>query len=152
MPRPNVFPLTPPLITSIYTIDTVAGGLQTIRGVDARGLIRGIAGYIDSTITPALDLYFFESAPTAIADNAAFTQAYADQVKRLQDGKVSVVSGDYITENSKTRFEKKAVNLDYVATGLADYGYALYLFIVNRGTPTFPSASALRLDVTMWGQ
>jgi len=115
MPIPRKFPLTPTIIATPYTANTVVGGLLSLLGVPAQGVIRDILVNIDGAITPALDLYFFDSAPTTIIDNAAFAPSYADQGKMLTGDKISIVSGDYQSLNSKTRAHKVAINRDYVA-------------------------------------
>lgn len=153
MPRPIPFVVTPTLITSAYTANTVLGGLLTIPGVPASGVIRDVVAFIDGSITPAMDLYFFDNAPTAILDNVAFgTLSHADQRKLIGGDKISIASADYQTINSKTRAPKRAVNLDFAAGALANYGYGLYLYAVTTGTPTFPSASALTIEVVLWPQ
>lgn len=150
MPLPQDFTLNPTIIATPYTANTVVGGLQTISGnLAARGIIRDVLVLIDGAITPALDLYFFKSAPTAIADNAAFAPSYADQLKLITGDKVSIGSGDYQTLNSKTRAHKVAINRDYVASSTTGV-WSLYLYIVTTGTPTFPSTSALTVRVLTW--
>jgi len=149
MSIPLKFPVAPVVSLSAYSANTVVGGLLTIASVPAQGVIRDILVNIDGAITPQLDLYFFDSAPTVINDTASFAPGYADQQKMLTGDKVSIVAGDYQTLNSKTRAHKRAVNLDYAANAVAG-SYNLYLFIVSPGTPTFPGASALNLKVLLW--
>jgi len=149
MPIPIKVALTPTVSVSAYSANTVVGGLLTLASVPAQGVIRDILINIDGTITPALDLYFFDRAPTGINDAASFAPGYTDQQKMLTGDKISIVAGDYQTLNSKTRAHKVAINRDYAANAV-NGSYNLYLFIVSPGTPTFPGASALTGKVLLW--
>ncbi len=152
MPNTRLIQLNPTIIATPYTSGATIGGLMVLQDVPPRGIVRDVEILIDGTITPAMDLYFFNQLPASIADNAAFTQSHAEQIKRVTGDKIAVASADYVTENSKTRAAKVAVNRDYVASALANYGYGLWLFAVANGTPTFPSTSALKFNILLWGQ
>lgn len=148
MNTPFSVTLTPPVLTSPYSANTVIGGLLNLGSMPGIGLVRDVVAYIDGVITPALDLYLFADRPAFIADAAPFAPTYADQVLILSRDKISIVSGDYITLNSKTRAPKKDVNADYDLLGRSSVG--LYLFVVAPNGVTFGSTSALTLKFGFW--
>jgi hypothetical protein len=150
MPLPDFAYLTPTTLTTAYTANTVVGGLQTISNVPERSMIRDIMLNIDGNISPALDLYFFRGLPSTIADNNAFAPTFADQTMFLPGDKISVVAGDWVVLNNKTRAHKPSVNKDFVSAVQGVGNYALYLYIVCTGTPTFPAAKSLQLTISFW--
>lgn len=98
----------------------------------------------DDAQAAALKVYFFDSSPGAIADDAAFTLTAA-LIKKII-GSVSIATGDYVTIGSERFAEKDGtdVNIEFSApTGL------LYAFVVCTATPTY---SAAGLSLRIWVQ
>lgn len=123
----------------------VVGGLLTIpispNGQDTTGKITRLHVIDDDAQAAALKIYFFDSAPASIADDAAFTLSAANIKKII--GSVSIATGDYVTIGSERFAEKDGtdVNIEFSAPS-----GTLYAYVVCTATPTY-SASGLSLRI-----
>lgn len=125
-----------------YTDGDVVGGLLTfaIPGPTGYGVLNCIVVVDDDNEGADLDLFLFSSAPTTIADDAAFTPSAADLKKLIY--KCAIASGDYATENSLQFVIKN--NLDTVFE--TDGGSNLYGYLVcNGSTPTYAADKTLHI-------
>lgn len=82
----------------------------------------------------ALDVWFFNSLPTTVADNAAFDMT--DTNLKLALGHVKVVAGDYSAQTSGSLASVR--NIDLLLEAIAG-SRDLYVVCVTRGTPTYTS-------------
>lgn len=142
---------TRPIDVSITTDATakdagdVVGGLLTItvspNGNDCSGKITRLHVIDDDAQAAALKIYFFDSSPGAIADDAAFTLTAANIKKII--GSVSIATTDYVTIGSERFAEKDGtdVNIEFSAPS-----GTLYAYVVCTATPTY-SASGLSLRI-----
>ncbi|MCC6615944.1 MAG: hypothetical protein IT320_20910, partial [Anaerolineae bacterium] len=92
----------------------VVGGLITIpvspNGQHTSGNLRKVCITDDDAQAAALTLYLFDSAPSAILDDAAFTLTAANINKII--GRVSIATGDWVTIGSEKWVEKKGSDVD----------------------------------------
>jgi hypothetical protein len=86
----------------------------------------------------ALDVHLFDTAPTSIADHAAFAPTYADLCKRIR--KVQLLAGDYETINSLKVGFKEDLNDQ-------SKGQELWAYLVATATPTYGADKKLYLRV-----
>lgn len=128
--------------TSIYVAGQVAGGLIELN----LGLNRPCGGYMDRLLIAddddekaPMNVYLFDSIPTAFADGVAFAPTIAD-LKKLA-GFALLNASDYTTLNG---------NAIARLTFLVQSGFRfrtqdskLYLYLVPSGTPTYTAASDL---------
>lgn len=80
--KPTSLQVTPTVTAGAYSVGDVIGGLLTFSSaLDAQpgsGELREVLVYDNSKQAKAMTLYLFDSAPSAIADNAAFDPSAAD--------------------------------------------------------------------------
>lgn len=117
----------------------VVGGLITIpvsaHGQFTSGVLRKICITDGDAQAAALTIYFFDSAPTAIVDDAAFTLDAANIAKIIDD--VSIATGDWKTIGSAKWVNKKGSDVD-VDFACADGN--LYAYVVCTATPTYSAS------------
>jgi hypothetical protein len=141
-----ILDLTPTISAgSAYAAGDVVGGLLTFNVYSAGGggTIRRIALIDSDNEKAALRLYLFSTAPTSIADNAAFAPSAAD-LKKLLDV-VAFAADDYTTVNSRAFIVERDLDLDYETADGRVYGY-----LVCDATPTYTAASDLTIRLTAW--
>lgn len=136
--RHRTLDLTPTVTAGAYTANDVIGGLLTLPMERVSGLIEDVVVIDDANQSAAIDLYFFDEAPTAIADNAAFAPTIADLQKLI--GVVSVAGGDYTTVNSNA-YATKALDVGFESK----QAFNIYVYAVVTGTPTFAATTDLTL-------
>lgn len=117
----------------------VVGGLQTIdvapQGQSVGGTLRRVCITDGDAQAATLTIYFFDSAPATIADNAAFTLTAADIAKII--GRISIASGDWVTIGSERWVEVKGSDVDidfFTSNG------NLYAYVVCTATPTYSAS------------
>jgi hypothetical protein len=137
--------------TEAYSAGDVVGGLITIP-LDVVRLMP--CGFVDDVILldadsvgASLSLYLFNSAPTTIADQAAFAPVIADLQRMIGD--TGITLGTYTTLNSLDRCRVKLSSSDALFGGPDNDGN-LYAYLVAGATPTYTTASALRLGLGVW--
>lgn len=140
--------------TDAYTANDVVGGLITIAVPKSRGgTIRRVNLVDADNEDAAFTLHFFDQLPSTIADDAAFAPTIADLKKRI--GVVTIVAGNYRTDNSLSTADIHDVNYDYDATvGLTlseqSASGKIYAYLVATATPTYTATTDLTLRVTIW--
>lgn len=122
----------------------VVGGLLTVP-VPAGGIIRRMRLVDGSNQAAALTVYIFESAPTSIADDGAFSSAIvvADHKKLIRTVSIAATT-DYTVVNSLATAIKADLNIEFWAAN-----GNIYIYLVCTATPTY-GASALTLIVEGW--
>lgn len=126
-----------------YTANDVIGGLITVSLIDAGATI---AGGILSAITlidddnegAELQLWCFDSAPTTIADDAAFEPTAADLLKVFY--LTTFAAAEYTTINSLKIAQETGINLTFKTDG----GGNFYFYVVCTGTPTYAATKTLK--------
>jgi len=133
-----------------YSANDVIGGLMTftLSNKNTGGRLGTIRIRDNDAVGPAMILYLFSDAPTAIADNAAFSLVDADSDKLI--GIITAGTWDDLTAFKQVRVVgKDDETSDYVDIRLD--GGKLYVYAKVTGTPTMTTTTALRFDVTFWG-
>ena len=88
----------------------------------------------------AMELWLFDTAPAAIADNAPFVVSAADLETCL--GVVAIAAADFKDEATKAVATLKNVGLPYkLPVGSSD----LIGYLVTRGTPTYTGTDNLSI-------
>lgn len=130
------------------TIDSVKTVVNPVLDTKGTGLLHSLMLLDKVNQKSAIDLYFFDVAPTVGADNAAVNFSDADMANCL--GRVSLVAGDYVTIDGGSGSAEATLRgialLLQAAAGEDD----IYLVAVSRGTPTYGSAAVnlvLRLGI-----
>lgn len=135
--------------TSAYGAGDVVGGLITIdvSSAGGGGVIRRLMLIDDDNEGAVLTIYFFDAAPTAILDQAAFASAMTIGDLKKMIGSVAIAAADYVTINSNKIVTKDGddLNIDYETES-----GNLYAYIVCTATPTYAAATDLTLRVTVW--
>ena len=130
-----------------YVADDVVGGLITLGLTTAGGggIIRRVRIFDADDEKADLDLYFFDSLPAAIADNAAFAGGLASADKMAHIKKVAVAAADYVSIASEAIAIKDGLEIDFSG--------AVYLYIVTAtgSTPTYTATDDLTIYVDGWG-
>lgn len=124
-----------------YTANDCVGGLVTFdlagEGMAANGGVLSTLTIVDDDNEgAALNLYFFDAAPSTIADDAALELTAAD-LKKLTYYK-AIASGDYNDVNSL-----KFVFLDQLAVQVRADNGKLYMYAQCTGTPTYAASKTL---------
>lgn len=125
-----------------YTANDCVGGLITFNLANAGAAVNGgvltsLEIVDDDNEGAALNLYFFDSTPSTIADDAALALTAAD-LKKITYYK-AVTAGDYNTVNSL-----KFVYFSQIGTQVrCDTAGKLYLYIQCTGTPTYAANKTL---------
>lgn len=126
--------------TLIYAAGDVVGGLLTFNIPNANnGGILNSAHITDDDDEKALfSLYLFDTEPTTIADQAAFTPTKADLEKRIAVIDVSV----YTTVNGVAFSD--SIDINQTFTGDTIYGY-----LPCVATPTWTAATDLSVKLAV---
>lgn len=141
--------VTPVISTGIYAIGDSIGSLfafdfTTVAGYVAglwRGaVIRALRVFDDDNEKAGCTLYLFKSAPTTVADNAAWAPSYAD-LKKFSS-RVAIATGDYTTVNSNAFVLQEALDIHLGVSSTVMYG-----ILVATGTPTFSAVSDLTIEI-----
>jgi hypothetical protein len=135
----------PTITAGPYSAGDVIGGLMAFPIEAASGvLVRIVIDDADNE-KAAMTLWFYDSAPTTILDNAAFsTLADVDNAKCL--GFVDLAATDYKTAGSGNAVLDKAVRKGLVLVGSG----TLYVYAVLVGTPTYGATNDLVFRLEIW--
>lgn len=136
---------TPTISTPQYTANDQVGGLQTISlptGVTFSSVaVTGLHVVDSAKQSAALNLYFFNSAPTLNSvDNAAMNVTSPEMVSKLAFF-MTIASASYVTSAGVTVGSSGENNSPHylVPSSLS----AFYVLAQTTGTPTYNSTSAL---------
>lgn len=128
--------------TETYHADDCVGGLVTFNLASAGGAVQGgvlssLTLVDDDNEGAALNLWFFDAQPSAIANHGALALSAAD-LKKVTYFR-QVLTGDYVTVNSL-----KVAYYSLVGTQVrCDAAGKLYLYVQCTGTPTYASGKTL---------
>jgi hypothetical protein len=145
----SLFPTVKPTITAgAYSAGDVVGGLLTFDAglTVSTNLIlhRLIIGDADNE-KAAFDVWFFNAAPTTIADNAAFSTISDAEIRDTCFAHMAVATSDYTTAGSNALGE---VNVNKEIK--TDASGKFYAYVVCSGTPTYGTTGDLRFTVAIW--
>lgn len=130
--------------TSIYAANDVVGGLLTfdlsasVRGAINGGILNSAHITDDDDVQAALTLYLFDTAPTTIADQVAFTPTKADLEKRIR-----VIDFLSYTSINSVAFS------DSIDINQAFFGNTIYGYPVCTATPTWTAATDLSIKLSV---
>jgi len=134
--------VTPTITAGAYVAADVVGGALTFsnagRFVARSGVIMSVIVVDDAAVKDAMELWLFDTAPAAIADNAPFVVSAADLETCL--GVIAIAAADFKDEATKAVATLKNVGLPYkLPVGSSD----LIGYLVTRGTPTYTGTDNL---------
>lgn len=136
----DVIKVIPVVSTSIYTAGDNIGPAQTLTEANREGnatvVLHSLTIFDKSNQKPEMTLLFFDDAPAAKTDNAAFSWGTGDEDKCI--GRLVIASADWATIASKGQMTLKGISLE-----LKPSGRNLYVVAVATGTPTLTSTSDL---------
>jgi hypothetical protein len=138
-------------IGGAYTANDVIGGLLTFTlPPGGSGVLVRWARIVDDDDEKAeLTLHLFSSAPSAIADDAAFAPTVADLQKRI--GKIVFQVADYETINGNaTALLGVGASTDYINIGTVLPNGNLYGYLVCTATPTYTAVTDLHVTLGVW--
>lgn len=146
--RIAVATVQPTITAGAYSANDVVGGLlgfSLLNGYrQVAGFIRSVRISDDDNEKAALKLHLFESAPAAIADNAAFAPSFADLRKRF--AVIAIAAADFTTINSNAQaIVSTNTSLDFQAENATIYGY-----LVCDATPTYTAVTDLVITLTAY--
>src|SRR5690349_16334679 len=111
----------PTITAGAYSAGDVVGGLLTFAvGSSFAGgniLIRHLTIGDADNEKAAMDLWFFNAAPTVIADNGAFSTVTDAEIRDTCVFHITVNASDYTTAGSNALGEKKDINRSLALTG-----------------------------------
>lgn len=130
-----------------YTALDVVGGLITFTGITAnqpgKAEIREIILYDNDYEAKAMTLYLFDSAPTSIADNDAFTLSAAD-LRKLCCTPIPLVT------HKPTGATVGVTYASELSRPIKTDGDAkLYGYLVAEVAPTYTATDSLRLALSL---
>lgn len=136
--------VTPTITAGAYSAGDVVGGLLTFDVSGASGVfsLKSVRIADDDNEKAACHLYLFNSAPTSIADNAAFAPVIADLKKLVAD--VAVASAVFSTLNGNAVALKEALTAIFTVPAGKLYGY-----LVCDATPTYTATTDLAIQLTL---
>lgn len=143
------FTLTLTHTTNAYADGDVIGGLlsQTIMNRATSGFINKVVIVDDDSEGVALNLHVYNSAPTTIADNAAFA---VDTVSaKAYAGKIAIAAADYATGSSNKYAVKRTTGADDVQFDTEDGVLRFYLALNGAGV-TFTAVGDLTVKIGVW--
>lgn len=111
--------------------DVVGGRLAFLGagGHSENGILMGLTLTDFGAVGGQVDVFLYNQEPAVIDDNAAFTEAEADTLKRI--GVISIAAADWVGAGSGVKtVSKEGLSIPFV-------GNTLYAYIVARGTPTY---------------
>lgn len=129
-----------------YSANDVVGGLLTfdVHSAGGGGVIRQVILCDDDGEAAACKLYFFNAAPSSIADNGAYAPTFADLKKRV-GARVAIAAADYNTFSGNSIAVKSDLSIEY-----ATDGGKLYAYLVCDATPTYSATTDLYLRLVIW--
>lgn len=133
--------------TSAYTAHDVVGGLlKCSYGTGGGALLRRIKVLDYGVQSEPYIIHIYRSAPSTIADDAAFAPLDADGLLEL--GVVTVAAGNYVTANGSAYSVAymEAVNLEIPEICVG----TIYIYLQCTDTPDYVAATDLVIEMTFW--
>ncbi|MFN3652601.1 MAG: hypothetical protein ACK47B_23740 [Armatimonadota bacterium] len=137
----------PAIVPAAYAAGDVIGGklslADVVRADAGTGILQGIVLTDKADQKAAVDIAFFDADPTGstLTDNQPVSVVAADIGKLL--GVVSIQASDYVDLGPTAVAVKAAIALPFKLSAAR----ILYAVVIARGTPTYASASDLKLRV-----
>jgi hypothetical protein len=130
-----------------YASGDAVGSTQSLntRGNGAGGLIRRLIVANNESQAFPVRIHFFRREPRAVTDDAAFTPAWPNDIKKYA-GYVDVAAGDYISYGTIRIAEKANINVDF---SCPDEGELWYI-VEAQGAGTFAAANAILINFGDW--
>lgn len=140
---------TPTITNGTYTINDVIGGLLTFQIFSAGhgGVIRGIRILGEIAAGGDLRVYFFNEAPTSIANDAAFSLNADEQRKAICV--VNIIAADWVTDNSISQVFKDVPVGEFELKGPPD-STNLWAYVIDKTGLTFTGTDQFTMDVVVW--
>lgn len=138
---------TPTITAGAYSAGDVVGGRLSFNLQAASGvwLLKSVRIADDDNEKAACKLYLFNSAPTSIADNAAFAPAIADLQALVAI--VTIASADFSTINGNAVALKESLASVFTVPGGVLYGY-----LVCDATPTYAATTDLAITLLLMSE
>jgi len=136
--------------TAAYTAgDCVGGQLKCHFGTDSGGLIHAVHLVDAGVQTEPVTLFFYHTAASTIADDAAYAPSDADALKEI--GRVSIVAGDYVSETaySIAHMRGEDVNINIPGNQLGTQG-TIYLYMRCVAAADWVGATDLTITLDIW--
>lgn len=134
--------VAPTVTAGAYSAKDVVGGLLTfanaVREAGGKGKINTLLLTDLGVTANVLQLWLFDTAPTAIADNAAFDVLDAELPTVI--GVIPIAAADYYVATDNQVACVRNVGLEFSCVGTSLYGY-----LMCTGTPTYASTA----DITV---
>lgn len=119
-----------------YTSGDTVGSVKTLSDVALSTkectLLQTLVVIDKANQKKAIDILFFDTAPTVGADNEANALSSADLANSV--GRISVVAADYATHNSNAEATLRGVGLEMQCAGKKT---DLYMVVIAKDTPTY---------------
>jgi len=139
--RFNIVKVTPVLDTSIYADGDRIGSIQelgsAVANIGGFSVLESISVVDQAAQDTALDLLFFDEAPTvASADNAAIDIAAAELEGKFL-GMIQIVAADYKVVKAATNSVATVKDLDLLLKATGSATSVFVVMVVRSGTPTY---------------
>lgn len=145
MGKPRISRVTPTVTAGAYSANDVVGGTLTFAGVPDEGFIVSVKVVDQAKQAGALQIVFFDSAPTAIANNDTFDIADADLLKVIAAVHLTDTAGaDKFDFTDNKIYSRNSLVIPYQ---LAAGSTALYAFLIAIGTPTFAAVTDVQVQI-----
>lgn len=136
--------VTPTVQTSAYATGQHMGTLMTLAAPDLSSggkRLMSLAGVCKTAVTPALDVLFFNAAPTITSVDGATLNIAATELVTKYVGYVSLAAADWKAAGTPMVACVRSLDLVIQANGSAN----LYALCVARGAVTFATTTAMTL-------
>ena len=138
--------------TTAYTANDVVGGLaKCVSGTNGGLWIHSIKVLDKANQKEPYIIHIYRSAPTVIADHAAFAPADADGVLEL--GTVTVNAVDYATANGSAYAVAYLRALEHPDVGIPipeSCAGTIYVYLECTDTPDYVATSDLEIEMFFW--
>lgn len=134
--------------TNAYLANDVIGGLALASYPGGGALLRKVKVKDNANKNVALTLYIYDSTPTAIVDNAAFTPLEADGQKEIDQ--ISIAAGDYKTAPGSAYSVAYIKGADADVDIPGDAGGLLHIYVVPGAGVTYDAATDLEITLFFW--
>ncbi len=145
--KPTDLYLTPTVTAGAYTAGDVIGGLltfsATLSSQPGSGELREVMVYDNAKQQKALTLFLFDSAPSVIADNAAFNLSAADLRKCFAIVPIAI----HKTYSTSTRGYSIARALSVPV--FTDTDQSIYAYLVCDAAPTYGATDDLTIGLSI---
>ena len=144
----KVIDVAPTITAGAYSLNDAVGGRMTFanasHGAGQSGVIEALRIVDRAQQMVALDLFLFDQAFTAVADNAPFAVSDADMENYV--GTIPISVANYADLSTNSGAAMYPVGLPYITVG----SYNLYgQLVVRSGPPTYVATSDLRIRLSV---